>query len=267
MGLFDKFESLIKNEGDGASNANTHTLKPNNDVTSDYFPSELEKLISIVIADGRISEQGRQVLYKKAASLGVDTDELDIVLEARIAHINSKNTVNNSASTKHGELKKCPACGTPITSLSIKCPDCGFEFQGLQANNTIQILFEKLNEVEGNRKSGKSTIGGLFTQILDEIINDEDTIIQRKKQIIKTFPIPTTKSDLLEFLSVAVPLAKEKKSGIFTIADDNFDEYNLLAPAWKAKCEEVVIKAKIVMRDDPSMLREILDIAKSIGIK
>ena len=271
MGFFDKLESIVNNGNNAATSTCNNLSHQNSDLTANYFPSELEKLISIVLADGKISEQGKQVLYKKAVSLGVDTDELDIVLAARIANANNiSQESSNSSSSKHGELKKCPACGTPIASISIKCPDCGFEFQGLEANNTIQNLFEQLKQVDKVLPS-KSSIGGLVNQLLAENLFSEK-IIQRKKQIIQNFPIPTTRSDMLEFLSVAIPLAKEKKKGIlksvFTSEFDNVDsEHDFLVPVWRCKCEEIVIKAKIVMKNDPTMLQEILDIAKSIGIK
>jgi tellurite resistance protein len=48
------------------------------------YSQELEKLISIAVMDGEITTQEKQVLLKKAISLGVDPDEFEIVLAARL---------------------------------------------------------------------------------------------------------------------------------------------------------------------------------------
>ena len=38
---------------------------------------EIEKLIDLIIIDGQITEKERNVILKKAAELGVDSDELE----------------------------------------------------------------------------------------------------------------------------------------------------------------------------------------------
>ena len=49
-----------------------------------YFPPELEKLISMALEDGEISEKEHDVLRKKAQALGIDPDELDMVLGSKL---------------------------------------------------------------------------------------------------------------------------------------------------------------------------------------
>lgn len=45
---------------------------------------EIEKLIDYAIADGQITEKERNVILKKAAELGVDTDEVEMVLDGKL---------------------------------------------------------------------------------------------------------------------------------------------------------------------------------------
>lgn len=45
---------------------------------------EMEEFIDHVVADGKITEKERQVLYRKAKELGEDTAELEIVLDAKL---------------------------------------------------------------------------------------------------------------------------------------------------------------------------------------
>lgn len=38
-------------------------------------------------------------------------------------------------------------------------------------------------------------------------------------------------------------------------------------PVWKAKCEQIIMKAKFSMKDDKKILEEILEYAKELKIK
>lgn len=57
---------------------------------SDYFSDELEMLIDATIADGVITEKENAVLHNRAKAEGVDTDELDLIIDARLAKANKK---------------------------------------------------------------------------------------------------------------------------------------------------------------------------------
>ena len=86
-------------------------------------------------------------------------------------------------------------------------------------------------------------------------------LIIKKKAIIQNFPIPNTKEDILEFLALALPLAK--KTGFFEQDEVKKEMY----PIWKAKCEQIIMKARFSMKDDPETLAEINEYGKQIGIK
>jgi len=48
------------------------------------YDEQLEKLIEIALHDGVLTEKEKQVLFKKAESLGIDHDEFEMVLESRL---------------------------------------------------------------------------------------------------------------------------------------------------------------------------------------
>ena len=121
-----------------------------------------------------------------------------------------------------------------------------------------------LNNVENESKEdATSLIGGLgrfYGETFSSYFGGNKTT-RRKKAIIQNFPIPTTKDDILEFLSLAVPLAK--KPGLFSqdvIAKEMY-------PVWKAKCEQIIMKAKFSMREDKKTLEMIAEYAKELKIK
>ena len=236
--------------------------------STEVYNPQLEKLIDLALADGELTEKEKQVLFKKAEGMGIDLDEFEMVLEAKLYERNKSNNAQTSTaapkSNKFGDIKKCPACGAVLQSFTTKCPDCGFEFRNVEANCTIQHLFELLNEVEANSKEdAEGLLGGLGKFYADSFASSfggtKDT--RKKKAIIQNFPIPNTKEDILEFLTLAVPLAK--KPGIFDQDQTKREMY----PVWKAKCEQIIMKAKFSMKDDPKTLAEILEYGKQLGIE
>lgn len=51
------------------------------------FSKELEEIIEAALADGVLTDKERAVLHKRALAEGVDPDELDIVIDGRLAKI------------------------------------------------------------------------------------------------------------------------------------------------------------------------------------
>ena len=148
---------------------------------------------------------------------------------------------------KNGEVKKCPACGAFVDSFQTKCAECGHEFYGVASVGSASKLFELLNaadmrksrelsahNIEKNQRlddlskrhnAPDSVIGKIFTNTearkeredeeredLVRELNREAKEIERKysaekAQIIKSFPVPNAKEDLLEMLAMATSSA------------------------------------------------------------
>lgn len=82
------------------------------------FSDELEMLINAAIADGEISEKERAILHKRAQAEGVDTDELDMIVEARIAK--AKKAVSDSQNKQNSNEETEPQEPTAAELLKIK---------------------------------------------------------------------------------------------------------------------------------------------------
>lgn len=219
------------------------------------YSAQLEQLIDMALADGELTEKEKQVLFKRAQSMGIDLDEFEMVLDARLYKMSQQQnttptTTSAPKSEKHGDVKKCPACGAMIVSFSVSCPECGYQFTNIEANSSIQKLFEMLNQAEAENKEA-----GFF----DRLYQVSST--SKKQTIIQNFPIPTTKEDILEFLSLAVPLAR--KPGMLHADSRTLTLY----PTWKAKCEQIIMKAKFSMRNDKEVMGIIAEYAKELKIK
>ena len=85
-------------------------------------------------------------------------------------------------------------------------------------------------------------------------------------EIISNFPVPTTKEDILEFLSLAVPKAKQIGNFLSKNNPEN-KAHNEFVQVWKTKCEQIIMKAKFSMKEDKKALEEIMQYANELGIK
>jgi hypothetical protein len=243
------------------------------------YNEKIENLINFALEDGELTEKEKQILFKKAQEEGIDLDEFEMVLDAKLHERKRKmiepvaqNPVQQSAaapkSEKFGDVKKCPACAAIVQSFQTKCSDCGHEFSNVGANVSIGKLFEMLNACENERKEGGMSIGGAVGGMFAKAygLGGGDKILEKKKSIISGFPIPNTKDDILEFLSTAIPNAKQKGNFLTKQQPEN-KSHNDLAPTWFSKCEQIVMKAKFSMKEDKKVLEEIMMYASQLGIK
>ena len=100
------------------------------------YNEQIESLINLALADGELTEKEKQILFKKAESTGIDLDEFEMVLDAKL--FEKQQTLKSAApivttpkSDKFGDVKKCPACGAIVQSFATKCSDCSTEFRNI----------------------------------------------------------------------------------------------------------------------------------------
>lgn len=241
------------------------------------YNEQIENLINMALADGELTEKEKQILFKKAEAAGIDLDEFEMVLDARLYERQKLQNIENATlastnaaapkSEKFGDIKKCPACGAMVQSFQTRCSDCSHEFSNIGANVSIGKLFEMLNACENERKEESSTsISSAFGKLMMEGLQTGDKVLEKKKAIISGFPVPNTKDDILEFLSTAIPNAKTKGNFLTRQQPEN-KSHNDLAPTWHSKCEQIIMKAKFSMKDDKKTLEEIMHYGKELGIK
>lgn len=204
------------------------------------FSKELEEVIEAALADGVLTDKERAVLHKRAQAEGVDPDELDVVIEGRLAKTKKQEDWLRSTppkaieSNKVGLIKKCPNCGAPYQPGSGKCPECGHLFQEIGGNSSAQKMSDGIQRIlnEDNKD-------GIISKIFGEA--EKRTKIE---QFVSNFPIPNTKDDMLEFIASLDSKRKMK---------DGLD----LQSAYKAKYKEVIKKAKIMFPEDEQISQAI----------
>ncbi len=166
-----------------------------------------------------------------------------------------------------GKILKCPNCGAHITETTAVCPDCGEKITGKTAVSSIQIFKEQLMAIENSRKS---SLGDMFNKV-----NKSD---MQKLTLIRSFPIPNSIDDCLEFMMLAIAnidVSLSKKTFINRINESGKIENantidRTISNAWVSKMEQVYRKAEIVFPNDPAFAnvqRIYFDKMKELKIK
>ena len=261
------------------------------------YNEELEKLIAMALSDGELSEKEKQVLFKKAESFGVEIDEFEMVLEAKLFEKQQeiKSAIppptTSPKSDKYGDVRKCPACGAIPQSFQASCSDCGHEFTNIQAVGSAQKLFDLLQNaalrnsdqisefekeksrrldalsLKHNSESGfvKVFAGKSHREAQDEeredIIRESDaarkkiekSLAMEKGNIIKNFPIPNSKEDLLELLAMSTSSAYDNDGVVGTEEE-----------VWIQKTDQIYSKIKVVAANDAHLLENATNMIVSL---
>ncbi len=131
--------------------------------------------------------------------------------------------------TRQGQVKRCPACGEMVSTHETVCPTCGFEIRDA-ADGSIALLSKKLELIENKRPEKRD-------ENTKDVISTTD---ERKISLIRNWPIPNNREDLIEFMAMAsgncIPPAK---TGADRIASED-----ALADAWRSKFDQAYVKAQ-----------------------
>ncbi|MBR5604463.1 MAG: hypothetical protein IKW51_09770 [Bacteroidales bacterium] len=202
------------------------------------YNEQLEQLIDAALADGVLTEKEKQILFKKAQTFGIDLDEFEMVLDARLVKL-QKEQQSAPKSNKLGDVKKCPACGAIVQSFNGVCIECGYEFSGVEANSSSKKLAKKIEEINERQIQKAAGIDGPTIEDKDkkwEIMGKER--IMSICHVVKSFPIPNTKTDMFEFITTM-------QSNMLSP-----DAYKLEADAYYTKYNEAIIKASALYKND-----------------
>lgn len=185
------------------------------------FSKELEEIIDAALADGVLTDKERAILHKRAVAEGVDTDELDLVLDGRLAKLKKQEDwlrpvpPQNLANQKLGNVVKCPSCGAQVVGGSAICRECGYTFSNVNTNNSSNALYEKLEQFNREHQLERKESSAMETAakgclafymwpffLISKLFTKVNPVYKKKMDLISAFPVPNTRADLLEFLTM-----------------------------------------------------------------
>ena len=192
------------------------------------YNERIERLINAALADGELTEKEKQILFKNAQAEGIDLDEFEMVLEARLyekqkedrdaataqalamAQAQAKAQETQQAapkSTKFGDIRKCPACGAIVAAGSAACGECGYAYTENGETSAIDKLYERLSAIDEKyqRMSNGEKFFGMFTGANPQLDKAKEKI-----NAITVFNVPNTRAELLGLLSSLQPIVDPK---------------------------------------------------------
>jgi len=206
------------------------------------YDEKLEQLIDAALADGVLTEKEKQILFKKAQTMGVDLDEFEMVLDARLVKLKKAEEEQAASSApksdKFGDVKKCPACGAIVQSYQGVCSECGYAFENIKSVNSAKELSDKLESINEKYNRQEAAIEGHTTDDDDKRFSIRKDKNAALAQAIKTFPIPTSKSDLFEMLIMLQTSALDVST------------HREVASAYMSKYKECLKKSKLLFSKD-----------------
>lgn len=112
--------------------------------------------------------------------------------------------------TYDGELRKCPSCGEILNSFVAICPACGYELRGTRASDSVHEFAIRLEQAQTD---------------------------EQRSALIKSFPIPNTKEDIMEFM-------------ILASTNIGNESQNEILDAWVVKFDQCYNKAELIFSND-----------------
>lgn len=137
------------------------------------YDQSLERLIQVSLADGILTEKEKEVICKKAESLGIDRDEIMVYVDGLLDEKNA-----SVQSSKEGRVHICPNCGSNLPGMVANCPECGHEIRDNKASDSVRKFSDR------------------YMKAATE---------EQQANLIEAFPVPNNKEDLLEFMAMAYP--------------------------------------------------------------
>ncbi len=123
-----------------------------------------------------------------------------------------------------GQIHKCPNCGATLSSFVKNCPDCGYELRGASSTYSVQEFSRRYASAANN---------------------------SQKNDLIRTYVIPNTKEDILEFIILASSNIDSNTYSSSDVVVSGGVSSQDITEAWMAKFEQAHQKANLLLSDDP----------------
>lgn len=104
------------------------------------YNEELDRLIEFALADGVLTEKEKAILVKKARTLGIDEEELEMVLDAKLHKLKSSQVKSTNL--------RCSYCNEILSSFNNICPSCKRVNEQVAQQNDKSELAREIKEVE-----------------------------------------------------------------------------------------------------------------------
>ncbi len=258
---YQQWESAIKK----AVIENNRTVIQNNEIPASPLSSEENKqVVPVTMVEEKVSKKGDTPVY--CTSCGAKNNVGARFCQSCGTFLNAENKPRQTEESRKedpyqqstysgrrqefaGKIIKCPNCGEILKSFVANCPSCGFEIRGTKATSSVREFALKLEAIESKRSISEGKKHSFIAKIYgsDGKLTDTD---EQKISLIRSFSVPNTREDILEFMILAssnvdVSIYGWGDQGVIT------ESRKAVSEAWIAKMEQVYEKAKLTFGNAP----------------
>lgn len=188
---------------------------------------DIINLIDVALIDGKLDEAERKMLYHKAKSIGIDGASLASMIESRQRTMSVEGLVRPA-------IKKCPSCQAVVEKeMMLTCEYCGASLSSTLSSQKVDEFHSRIMKMGSDRRH----------------------------EMIKSYPLPTEKNEIIAFLSLSTPLALEAYQflpDLIALVGQDEKHRILERRAWLTKTQSLVSNSRVVYASDASM-QAILD--------
>ena len=158
------------------------------------------------------------------------------------------------------KISKCPKCGQEIDSMTTSCPWCGCQINYKEAVNSITIFNQELQKIDSEKIQAIRVVEEDFQEQInkawrekkkeelkqneeDQVNKIEDRYNEKKENYIMNFPVPNTKEDIVQFMTLISSNIENSFKGKSDIDTD----------VWVSKFNQIKSQAEIAMVHDESL--------------
>lgn len=154
-----------------------------------------------------------------------------------------------------GYIHKCPSCGEVLEAFTSVCPACGYEIRDVKSSSSVREFAVKLETISAQKMPAFEEKKSVMKIVLGKDFKENDEAKEalsrfekqkndEKASLIINYPVPNSKEDIIEFMTLAVSNIDVKRG-----LDD------VVTKAWISKLEQVYQRAEITMQGHPDFVQ------------
>jgi hypothetical protein len=213
---------------------------------------ELENLLKIALKDGKITDNERDILFRKAEKLGVDIDEFEMELEGYCSSPPEiqKETIMEKPIPASYDKDYIKELTEKLQSIDDEIINPHRTISNVTEGTIDKVIdvFSEVNPIEQGVDAFKSIFGKATSKDKKETAKQQaenqriSFLVNKKATIITTYPLSKHPSDLIELMTLCISNYHSALKGKKRV--HNIDERTLMQ-AWQSKAEQILMSLKL----------------------
>ena len=224
---------------------------------------ELQKLLDYALQSGELTQNHKDLIFRKAQELGQDLVTLELAIEKKIKQVKKKAGEFNQGSVI------CSNCKNINANNIIKCGVCGFRLEFFESDSKmdrVQNIIKELQKIENEWSSQMNSLNA--RQVLKGAFLGNkmlDGFADRKMTLINTIVLPNDTAELIKLFE----FFDTKSESYFKLSDTDEaylqPQHKKIAFALVGKASQCYSKLNRFATSNPQVLEFVTKHEKKYG--